>query len=352
MTSAPKILIIRLSSLGDILHTLPAFADLSASFPEASIDWVVAKKCKFLLSAVRGIRSVYELDTRTLLRLPPDRKAWRQLRALIRELKSQRYDYAIDFQGLLKTALLSLLSGSQTRVGFSKALIREVPSHWFYHRTLRKPPVQTHVLELNRKLAALVGGVRAVSTRCDFLVSESDLRQVEFLLEQNRLEDFIVINPGGGWPTKRWSPKKYGALAKKLESELKLPVVVTTGPGETALYDAIAENCSSVIHLPVGFLQLIPLLRKARLFIGGDTGPFHLACALGVAVVGIFGPTSPVRNGPWEDGEETVIHRLPCSDCYGRTCPAGTECMNIPVDEVFAAAVRRLGYKGGSNERV
>ena len=192
-----------------------------------------------------------------------------------------------------------------------------------------------------------MAGARPSAAPCDFLVPEDDLRHVDSLLKQKQLDGFIVINPGGGWPTKRWSPERYGALANRILQELGLPVVVTTGPGEDALYQTIAEHCGDVIHFPVSFLQLIPLLKKARMLIGGDTGPFHLACALGTAVVGIFGPTSPVRNGPWRAADEGVTHMLPCSACHKRTCPTNNECMDIAVDEVFAAVVRRLETPGG-----
>ncbi len=346
MNDAPRILIIRLSSLGDILHALPAFEDLRASFPGAKIDWLVGQKSKFLLSAVRGIHSIHVLDTDALRRFPPDGSAWRRARDLVRDLKAQRYDFSIDFQGLLKTAVLGFVSGARVRLGFSKRLAREAPAHWFYHRTLDRPPVQVHVLTLNRMLAELAGA-HAAAASCSFSVPEDDSTHIESLLKQEDLQDFIVINPGGGWPTKMWSPERYGLLAKRIQTELGFKVVVTTGPGEEPLYQAIAGNCGDVIHFPVTFLQLIPLLKKARLFIGGDTGPFHLACAVGTAVVGIFGPTSTVRNGPWRGGEETVIHRLPCSDCYGRACSADNKCMDIAIDEVFAAITRRLGSMGG-----
>jgi len=348
MNASPKILIIRLSSLGDILHVLPAFAGLRATFPQARIDWLVGNRFKFLLSAVRGIDTLHVLDTSALLHLPPQGAPWRQMRDLIRSLRAQRYDFSIDFQGLLKTAFLGSLSGSKTRLGFSRNLVREYPAHWFYSQTLDKPQEQVHVLALNQRLAGLAGA-RPAPVFCDFSVPEDDLRYVDSLLSQKRLDGFVVLNPGGGWPTKRWSPEKYGFLAGRIRVELGLSVVVTTGPGEESLYQTIAQHCRDVIHLPVSFLQLIPLLKKARLFLGGDTGPFHLACALGTAVVGIFGPTSPVRNGPWQDGEEAVVHILPCSACHWRKCPTKNECMDITVDEVFAAVTRRLGHDGGSS---
>jgi heptosyltransferase I len=342
MNAFPRILIVRLSSLGDILHTLPAFSGLRAAYPNARIDWLVAKKCEFLMSAIRGIHTVHVLDTSTLLRFPPDVAAWRSLGNLIRSLRTVRYDYSIDFQGLLKTAFLGALSRSTLPLGFSKDLVRERPAHWFYQKVLGKPQQQVHVLVLNQMLAQLAGALPA-PVCCDLQVPESDRSYVDSILEEKQLHHFVVINPGGGWPTKRWKPERYGALAKKI-IELGLPVVVTTGPGEEILYRLIEENGSdaALFHFPLSFLQLIPLLQKARLFIGGDTGPFHLACALGTPVVGILGPTLPVRNGPWRQGDETLYHPLPCSACHARICSIGNECMNIAVEEVYAAVVRRL----------
>jgi heptosyltransferase-1 len=115
------------------------------------------------------------------------------------------------------------------------------------------------------------------------------------------------------------------------------------------LYETMAAHCSGVRprHFAVTFLQLIPLYSRARLLVGGDTGPFHLACALGTPVVGIFGPTSPIRNGPWRESDEALARTLDCSSCHGRTCPTANECMEITVEEVFSAVVRRLKNSGG-----
>lgn len=344
MNDSPRILIIRLSSLGDILHTLPAFSSLRASFPEAQIDWLGAQKSKPLLTAIPGIDSLHLLNTRDLLKFPPDRLAWRRLGNLIRTLRAQQYDFSIDFQGLLKTAILGALSGSKARLGFSGALVRERPAHWFYNRTLDKSVPQAHVIELNQLLAELTGAHSIHPFTHDFIFSKNDFEYVDSLLKQRQLGNFIVMNPGGGWQTKRWSPEKFGTLSQRIWEELSLPVIVTTGPGEESLYKTIAANSGSFIphHFPVSFLQLIPLLQKARLLVGGDTGPFHLACALGTAVVGIFGPTSPVRNGPWRKVDEVVTYNLSCSPCHGRTCSQNNECMDIAVDEVFQAILRRL----------
>jgi heptosyltransferase I len=345
MSKSPKILIIRLSSLGDILHALPAFVDLRKSFPNAQIDWLVGKKFEFLLSAVRGIDGIHAIDTGSLLRFPINGSAWRQGRRLIRSLRSQSYDYSLDFQGLLKTAILGCLSGARTHIGFSKDLVREPPAHWFYTRKLQKPGESMHVLALNQLLAELAGAKRSIFSPLDLVAPEADTSYVKSILGEKRLRNFAVINPGGGWPTKRWRPERYGTLAAKIQDDLKIPVVVTTGPGEEAYYSTIAKYCDKPAphHLQISFIQLIPLLKKALIFIGGDTGPFHLACATGTPTVGIFGPTSPVRNGPWRNEDQAVTRKLPCSCCHKRSCATDDDCMDIAVDQVFAAVRRRIG---------
>lgn len=349
MNFSPRILIIRLSSLGDILHTLPAFSSLRTALPEARIEWLVSKRCSFLPAAVRGIDALHVLDTSSLLSFPPDIDAWRRLGTLIRELRTRPYDFVLDFQGLLKTAFLTRLTGSGVRLGFSKELVRERPAHWFYNRTLEKPPVQIHVLELNRMLASLTGTELSPGS-VEFLVSPEDAQYIHSILDKEQLLKYVIINPGGGWPTKRWDPARYGGLANRIQAELGIPVAVTTGPGEENLFRTIAESCDPAPrHFPVSFLQLIPLLERASLFIGGDTGPFHLACAVGTPVVGIFGPTSAVRNGPWGNADEVVTHTLPCGSCYGRTCSRNNECMDIAVEQVFDSVVRRLRTREGSS---
>lgn len=343
MTAPTKILIIRLSSLGDILHTLPAFRSLRSTFPDAAIDWLVEERAKFVLSVVPGIHSILVVDTKALRKTPWSPAVWKRNWQVVRTMRAEHYDLALDFQGLLKTGLLSLMSGARTRIGFSKELARESGASFFYSRTLSKPEKQQHVVAQNQALAELAGAA-AVSSPAELLTPPGDIEQIQRLLARTSVQDFVIINPGGGWYTKRWNPVKYGALAKRIRSELGLQVVVTTGPGEESLYREITVNSgdSPPLHFVLPFLLLIPLFRRARLVIGGDTGPFHLACALGTPVVGIFGPTSPARNGPWRNRDEAVVHVLPCSYCNGRTCPTRNECMEIPVDEVFQAVVRRL----------
>ena len=349
MTMPQKILIIRLSSLGDILHALPAVRSLRSAFPLARIDWLVERRIKTLLPPLPGVDEVLVLDTGAWRKKPWSRATLSGLRTLIRTLRRNDYDLSLDFQGLLKTGLLSFLSGARCRMGFSKNLVRERPAHWFYHRVLDKPKEELHVARLNLELALAAGGSR-IPLHTELSASEEDWQTIESRLAEEQLSQYVIINPGGNWPTKRWKTANYAELADRIRLELLLRVIVTTGPEEGHLYTEIREGCATAppAHFPVSFAQLIPLCLKARLFVGGDTGPFHLACALGTPTVGIFGPTSPVRNGPLSPQDRSVFHKLHCSFCYGRTCPTQNECMDIGVDEVFEAVVQRL--RGGKSQ--
>jgi heptosyltransferase I len=342
-TPPSRILVIRLSSIGDILHTLPALQDLRRSFPAARLDWLVERRMSFLLSAFQGIDGIHVVDTSKLKRQPWDPMAWRESAKLVKELRSIRYDVCIDFQGLLKTAFIGFLSGARVRLGFGRELVRERPAHWMYHQRLPETCGNCHITVRNR-LLAYQAGARPADDLPAILSRPVDEEFIESRLKTGRIESFIVINPGAGWPTKRWPPDRYGALAARILKDLSIPVIVTTGPGEVGLFEAMARECpvSGLTHLSVDFLKLIPLFRKATAVISGDTGPYHLACAMKVPTVGIFGSTAPERNGPWSNLDESVYRMLPCSFCHGRKCPTRIECMDIPVDAVLAALKRRL----------
>ncbi len=352
MSQPKRILIIRLSSFGDILHTLPAFDSLRRAFPAARIDWLVEQRVQSILRTVEGIDQILTLDTESLRKHPWSLPLWRDCISFIADLRRRHYDLAIDFQGLIKTGFLAFVSGAKDRVGFGKQLVREKPAHWFYHRGADGGPARAHIARLNSMLAEFAGGVsseRLVPLRAE--AADSELVQERLAAEG--VSSYIIINPGGGWSTKLWHPTKFAALADRIEAELRLRVLVTTGPGEGILYDQISLHCKRrpPLHLKLTFNQLIPLCIGARVLVAGDTGPFHLACALGTPVVGIFGPTSPIRNGPLSSEDEAVHRTLPCSFCHSRTCPTQNECMDISVSEVFAAVQRRLDKPIGSVHR-
>ncbi len=342
MDRPERILVIRLSSLGDILHALPAVAALRASFPTARIDWLAEERMRFLVSSAADADEVVTVNLSLPKQRPLAVRSWRPLWQTLRQLRRRRYDVAIDFQGLAKTALLGLASGARRRVGFAPSLVRERPAHWFYTSRVEPAPGVKHVVALNRLLARAAGaGENGAALRLS--VPPECEQEAERALAPIGNAAFVILNPGGGWPTKRWPAERFAGLARMILARLGMEVMITTGPGEEELWHRICAAVPGRIHHgDVSFLGLVPLVRRASLMVAGDTGPYHLACALGTPTVGIFGPTDPERNGPWSARDVSVVRRLACSFCYGRSCPKAAECMDIPVEEVYQAVVRRL----------
>ena len=330
------ILIVRLGALGDIIHALPMAAALRARFPEARMDWVVDERYRDVLDLVPI------LDRRIVLRTTSAALVAR-LTELRRVLALERYDVAIDVQGLLKSSVVARLSGATRVLGFSSAHLRERSAGVFY--TERHQPVDpaAHVIHKNLSLAGALG---------------SDVSRISFPLEAPFPESvgtvspdasntgFVVLNPGAGWPNKRWPPERFSAVARWLRDTLGLRAVIAWGPGDEALARAIVEGADGAAELssPTTISTLASMLRQARLMVAGDTGPAHLAAALGTPVVGLYGPTDPDRNGPWLREDVTVSRFSRCRCRYRRRCRMVGWCLGeATVDDVTAAIRERLG---------
>ena len=247
MQAPQRILVIRLSSLGDILHTVPSFRALRRSFPGARIDWLVEEKTKFLLSAVPGIDQIVAIDTVAPRRRTFSRSSWSSIVSAMRTLRGARYDLSIDFQGLIKTGLLSYLSGARTRLGFGRSLVWERPAHWFYSKRVERAGEALHITALNQLLADAAGASPAPGP-IDLKIPESASIDVEERLARHDIRDFAIVNPGGGWPTKRWPTARYAALADRLVHRLGLQVgsmmdlAGPSGPGASLRVVGIAEH--------------------------------------------------------------------------------------------------------------
>jgi heptosyltransferase I len=256
-----RLLVLRLSALGDVIHTIPAVVSLRERY---EITWVVEAPYRELVEMVAGVETI-----------PVRMKKWtREPRAAIDAIARMRsVDESIDFQGLVKSSILGFLSGARTRYGFDKNAIREKPALLF---TNRHVPVDTtkHVIEQNLQLAGTTWG---------------DGKWEDFPAEVKGCEGSIVLLPGAGKPNKIWP--HFPALAKHLGSK----ALAVWGPGEQSL----AEATGARLAPPTSLRELAYILRKAEAVIGGDTGPLHLAAALGTKVIGLYGPTDPRRNGPY-----------------------------------------------------
>jgi heptosyltransferase I len=335
-----KILIVRLSALGDIVHAIPAQQSLHERFPDAEIHWLTEGAFVPLVASVTGVTRVWDAGLR----------AWswtsspRPFLQLLKELRRQRFELAFDFQGLTKSALLTRLSGARATVGFSSVLTREHLASVFYSvRASIQPGEKLHVVDLNLRLTSDPGARLNRSTRLPIQVPEELQKAIDDRLSENGIRNPVVINPGAGWVTKMWPAEEYARLAERIENELKLPVIITYGPGEERIVSRMQNTWRSgpFCSFPTSIMELAALCRRARLMIAGDTGPLHLAVAMGTPTVAIMGPTTAWRNGPYCSADVVVQHRLPCSDCYKRKCD-NFICMNIPGDQVFEAVLSRL----------
>ena len=331
-----RLLVVRLGSLGDLVHTLPAVSAIRRTWPALEIDWLVDAVHREFLTLVPVITRVMTLEDRTL-------GAWLRAR---RTLRARRYDVAVDFQGLIKSAVLSRLSGARRVTGFARDALRERAAALFYTERVEVGSGH-HVVEKNLRLARALG---AKAEALEFPLTDVPSPNVAAFLAAAR-EPFALVNPGAAWPNKRWPPDRFGEVCRAIRERHGLNSVVLWGPNEQAVADAVvaAAGGSAVAAPPTRLPDLVALGRHARLVVSGDTGPLHIAMALGVPAVALFGPTDPARNGPWVPADISLSRYDGCDCHYERRCrrDAARWCLGtIAVNEVVAAVDRRLAPAG------
>jgi len=329
-----RILIVKLGALGDVVHAIPVAAALRRAFPSARIDWLVSAKHREILDLVPVIdRRLVMNDARFV--------------AAVRELRRSQYDVAIDLQGLIKSAALARLSGAARVVGFTSRYAREGLARWFYTEA-HDPggggmyhPDEHHVVYTNLGLLETLG-IHAGAP-------EFPLDRVESAVAARVAGQtggkYAILNPGAAWPNKRWPPARLAAIATELRARHALQSVVAWGPGEESLArDVVDQSAGAAMLSPqTTIADLVALARGASLYLSGDTGPAHIAAAVGTPIVGIYGPTRPSRNGPWSADDVTVSRADVCQCHHLRQCRLKTMCLeDIQVNEVLAAVERRL----------
>jgi lipopolysaccharide heptosyltransferase I len=326
-----RFLLIRLGSLGDIIHALPAASALRDTFPAARIDWAVEPRWTRLLEGNPDISEVISVD----------RKSAAGIAGTVGRLRSAKYTCAIDFQALYKSAILGYSSGAARRVGFQSSYAREGLAVLFY--TDRLNPRGPHKVDHNLTLVEHVGA-RKSEVRFPLGIRPEDEDRVTSELDAHGLKEYFVLNPGGGWQSKCWPAERYGVLHRRLKERLGLGGVVSVGPGEEHLAQRVIEAAGDLPPgvLSLGLGPLMSLLKRAKFVVSADTGPLHLASALGAPVVGLFGPTDPSRNGPYSSRDIAIRNPRGCETTYRRGRDYASSMLSITVDQVFAAALRRL----------
>ena len=288
----PRILIVRLSAIGDVIHGLPVLGALRERFPQARLAWVVEDRAAALLRGHPALDELIEVP-RGWLKSP--RTVWQ----LGRRLRGFGPDVTVDLQGLTKSAIAAWLSGARRRIGFGDEKGREL-SRWLNTELVRT--TSAHVIDCNLELLRPLG-IESPAVRFDVPEQETDAAAAEAMIRQAGLADgFAVINPGAGWPSKVWPADRYAAVARHLGQHGGLPsLVVWAGAQERAWAEQIVAGLGGHGRLAprTSLLELAALCRRARLFVGSDTGPLHLAVAVGTPCVGLYGPMPAERNGPY-----------------------------------------------------
>ena len=340
-----QILFVKLGAIGDIIHTLPALAATRTKFPTAEISWVAEERSAEILRGNRLIDNLIEVDTRSLRGGILFEKMLTGAAKQARNLRQYDFDVAIDFQGLLKSGLISKISGAKKRWGFSRADLREPAARVFYTNTT-KLPARAHVILRNLQLVSAALDFPTRADQIDFPIYTNDSHRLEASAITDRADgEFAILNPAGGWVTKLWPAEKFGELADRLWETLGLRSIVVTGPKEADLADAVARASRSgkLLRAEPSLKGFYELARKARVYVGGDTGPTHLAIAAGARVVGLFGPTEWWRNGSLNP-DDICVERLDIDcrvDCHRRTCSKWI-CLDIGVETVQNAVQQRL----------
>jgi len=351
-----KILIVRLGAMGDILHALPAVTGIRTALPDATIGWLVEERWSELLTALgrKASPNIVSLQ-KPLVNLihTVDTKRWRQrfyqpaataeIFGALKRVRKVEYDVALDFQGAIKSAFSAKMAGASMVAGFADP--RESAARFFYSQKAARSG--DHVIEQNHALAVhalekyFYGQELKLPTPL-LPVGPQGEDWADAEIKRLGIASFAIVNPGAGWGAKQWPAQRFGQVAQALAVH-NIKTLVNVAAGEEDLAREVVEaSGGNAFELRCTIGQLIALTRRARIFLGGDTGPLHLAAALGIPVVAIYGPTDPLRTGPF--GTKSIVLRHPESQTtfsHHREPEEGL--LKVSVEEVVSAARFLLG---------
>jgi len=336
-----RVLVVRLGAMGDILHSIPAVTALRQAHPEWMIGWAIEPQWKGLFSAARSEPRTAEMPLVDRLHLVPA-KSWarspfkpetlRDIRRVRSELRALEYDVAVDMQGAVRSAMVARWARAGRVIGEERP--REFAAKWLFDEKVVTRGA--HVIEQSMEVAGAIAGESLAMTMP--LLPRDPLADVN---AAEMKQPYVLISPGAGWGAKRWPAERYGAVARRL-ANAGYGVVINSGPAEEYLaWEIVASSGGAARMISPELPELIAATRRASLAIAGDTGPLHLACALGKPVVGIYGPTDPARNGPFNCASQVLRHPESVRDHARRSEPeAGL--LTITPEAVTEAALALL----------
>jgi heptosyltransferase I len=346
MSNPNNILVIRLSSLGDVLMSIPAVIAIRSTYGDARIIWLVEGSVSRFLSYQAFIDGVIEFPRHSIVRAIKKSdpiRAIKEINAFLKKLKQVDYDIIVDFHGIIKSAIFSKIAHGTRRIGFGKLYAKE-KSHLFYGEKVNADNNRMHKVERNMLIAGHLGAGREVPEVKLVVPSEMERYIESFYSEAGICGPVFAINPfsSSGSTYKRWDIKHYGALIRRINNEIGGHVLILWGPGEKkeAEYLRQISGDGALLSCPTDVPQLFALMKKVDMYIGGDTGVMHLAVFAGTPVVAIFGPTDVSINAPYGKNNIIVRKDLPCSPCKNKKCRDRKCVESITVDEVFEAVVK------------
>lgn len=339
-----KILVVRTSAMGDIIHSLPVLTALRRALPEARIGWVVEQHFSALLDDHPWVDEVFPVRLRPWRRRPFDPGVWREAGSALRRIRAFRADLALDLMGNHKGALVARFSGARRVIGAARADRREGSSALWIHQGVPTPG--RHAIDRSLDLLTPLGiAPGPVDFAGQHLLPTPTPEAEDFLARQHR--PYVVIQAGAGWANKTYPAERWGAVARALRSDPGVEVYVPLAPGEEHLAQAVVAASDGAARTvdARAFAFLAALLRHSQLVLGGDTGPIHLARALDTPVLCLVGPTDPDRNGPYATPQQVLFEPLPCSFCYKRFDEPKACLLAFHPDRVVAHARKLIGIR-------
>jgi heptosyltransferase-1 len=349
-----RVLLVRMSAMGDVIHGVPVLAAIRTARPNWQVGWLIEQRWMELLCGDPAERLLPRSELKPLVDwvhvsdFKEWRKGlssavtWRDMGSCMREVRSMKYDVALDLQGTIRSAMATRLSGAKTRIGSSNP--REAPARRFYTKAVATQRV--HVIEHGLELASVLAGDDLNYEAPVFPQNPTTEGWADHFCASVGFAPLAILNPGAGWGAKCWPARSYGEVAKVL-AQRGMAVIVNYGPQEEALAEAVRQSSEEMARpVKCSVSQLTALTRRASLFVGGDTGPMHLAAALGVPVVALFGPTRPERNGPY--ATRAIVLRSPASlDNRSHTERPDEDLQSIEPAKVIAAADELMTEQNG-----
>ncbi|MFZ1984025.1 MAG: glycosyltransferase family 9 protein, partial [Desulfatitalea sp.] len=331
----PTILIVKLSAIGDVVHTLPALNALRRYYPKAHISWLVEEAAADLIKNHPALDRVLVSRRKTWLKGLGSAQ-WRlhvlEMKAFVRSLRDRHYDMVFDFQAALKGAALIALVRGRRKIGFGRGLQHQEGSYVVLNERIPAVSMEIHALE--RGLIMLkAAGVPCPTIEYRLPIAADHRLKANQVLSGKGIgsdQAFVAINPMAKWESKLWQQDKFARLADWVQTEFSLPVVFTGGPEDQAYINAIEGQMkteSANLSGQTDLMTLAALLQRATLMISTDTGPMHIAAAVGTPTVALFGPTAPWRTGPYGQGHRVVQAVRDCQPCFKRRCPYPENCM-------------------------